>query len=228
MNVFTINKGFIFAATLIVVGVIGMVDSASANYNYKHDPRNNYKFDSYHNGHKSSAWHYKKGHVQQRHYKKRHKHHYSPRHRYYNKGYSKNYSYGYHHGNSYRHNKKHYYYENRRRQHRYHQGYGNHHEYYAPKTSSHCYSYKVTSHGGRGGFRFQHDKKAFKRINNTSYVNQICGYDSVEFELSKVEPGVSISIEINGRYFHYPAHSGHDRYINHWHRKYFSVNLRRY
>jgi len=212
MNVFTINKGFIFAATLIVTGVIGLVDSASANYNYKHDPRNNYKFDSYHNGHKSSAWHYKKGHVQQRHYKKRHKHHYSPRHRYYNKGYSKNYSYGYHH-------QHHRYYD-----HDY--GYSDRNEYYGSKTNSHCYTYKVTSHGGNGGFRFQHDKKAFKRINNSSYVNKICGYDSVEFELSKVQPGVSISIEINGRYFNYPAHSGHDRYINNWHRKYFSVNFK--
>ena len=229
MNVFTINKGFVFAAALIVMGVIGLVDSASASYNYKHHPRDNYKFDSYHNGHQSSSWHgnHNNGH-KRKYYKKHHKYHYSRKHRSYNKGYVKNHSYGYHNGSSYSYNKKHYYHENRRRQHRNHQGYNSHRQYYNPKVSSHCYNYKVTTHGGRGGFRFQHDKSGFKHIDNSSYVNKICGYDSVEFELSKLDPVVSVSIEINGRYFNYPSHSGHDRYVNNWHRKYFSVNFKRY
>ena len=212
-----INKRIILSAALIVIGVVGMVDSASATYEYHHNPKHDYKFDnqnSRHHGYRNGRRNYN-GYRNYRHS---------------NDGY-RNHSYRY---------PRNEYYDDRYYDYReYPREYSYSDDYYSRRDSrykrkkykkirpvSRCFNYRVTVAGGKGGFRFQHNKKDFKRVNDTDYVGKICGYKNATFELSKVDPSTYVSVEINGQRFEYGPNAGHDKYINHWYRKYYSVNLK--
>ena len=175
------------------------------------------------------------GEKKNRHHKKRHdnKRHDNKR-RHHKK---KHYDGDYYYDDRYSRNRRYYdsrYYDNDRRYGRdrydydyrynhYDHGYNRHHE----RRGKQCFRYKVKTTGGVGGFRFQHDIKDFKRIDKRGYSGKICGRSYVEFELSKLDPGVKVIIKIDGKRFVYRPHSGHDRHINNWHRKYYSLNLGR-
>jgi hypothetical protein len=209
----TMNKRILLAGGLIVLGVLGMIDTASANYRYDHDSKDDYKFQNFSYGHPYYS-------EQQVHRNNRNGYK-----KYYNDNrYRNDYSHNYRNHNGYRQYKKKRSYRNDR----YYNGQVTRHgssQRSFGNLNSQCFTYRVTSQGGRGGFRFQHNIKDFKRFDNGSYQGSICGHRNVEFELSKLDPAVSVSIEINGKHFSYRAHSGHDRYINNWHRKYFSIRL---
>ena len=236
MNVFKLRKRFIFAIALIMIGLFAMTDSTFAN-NYKHNSRNNFKSQNYYNKYKNYRSTYKSNRSFYGNSSNRYKYNYKP---YYNSN-RNNRSYSQsrrHYKNSYTAPYNSYGYVNKRAYKKYKApfaGYiNNYHQskvyqkpkvYHQPKTVAHCYDYKVTTRGGRGGFRFQHSVENFHKIDNQTYVSQICGHNVVEFELSKLNPAVSISIDIAGKVFHYPAYSGHHKLINNWHRKYFSVKF---
>ncbi len=215
MNTLMISKRIILSVTLIVVGVIGMVDSASATYEYHHNPKHDYKFDNQsgrHHGHRNGRRNYQYGYRNHSHRNYGYRRYHFPRddyydHRYYDDRGYREYSYSddyySHRDNRYKRKK-----------------------YQKIRPVSRCFNYRVTVAGGKGGFRFQHNKKDFKRVNDTDYIGKICGYNNATFELSKVDPSTYVSVEINGQRFEYGPNSGHDKYINHWYRKYYSVNLK--
>ena len=194
-----VNKQLLLGVLFIVIGFAGMVDTASAGYFHQYQSNHVYNY----------------GHPLYRDYQLHHKKKYY--HRYYHKHHNYHpYRYRHYYGNNHSYKHKHGYY-------------GGYYKPYYSKSYSHspqpkCVHYRVKSHGGLGGFRFQHDISNFKRING-SYQGSICGRNYLEFELSKLNPSVAVSVEINGQYFSFPAHSGYDKYINNWHRKYYSINL---
>ena len=216
-------KSFFLGAALLISGTIGLVSTADAynSYSYKKSSKSYYKGNS--NKRYSKKYSYKnsnKGYYGKRNYKKGYN---------YGKGYNKGFKYskGYNKGFKYsKGNNKGYKYNKS-----YNKGYKYNSKYYdksfsrSHKSKHQCFNYSVKAIGGYGGFRFQHDVNGFKRFGNEGYSGQICGHNHAEFELSKLDPGVKVALKINGKQFIYGSNSGHDRHINNWHRKYFSVKL---
>ena len=231
-----IEKRFVFAMTLILIGMFGMTGAVFAN-SYKQNLRNSVKSKSFrlpsklHKGLSSKVFSNKGvyGKHSNRYKQSTHSSYKSNRYGYQSRGYKKHSytspynSHGYVNKRAYNKYKAPFagYSHSYQQSKHYHQG----QNYQKAKPVVQCYDYKVITHGGSGGFRFQHNIDDFHKIDNRTFVSQICGHDSVEFELSKLDPGVSVSIEIAGKLFHYPAHSGHHKLINNWHRKYFSVTF---
>jgi len=193
-------KSVFLGTVLLVSGTLGLIGNASAHDSHRYDR-----------------------HYYQHKYSDKHRHGYKSKRsdRYYN-----------HDRRRYHHRKRHevgrYYSDDHRRYHHgydygYDKGFSRPHR----KKKKQCFNFRVKAIGGKGGFRFQHNIKDFKRLDRHGYSGKICGRRHVEFELSKVTPGVKVVMKINGKRFVYGAHSGHDRYINHWHRKYYSVRLGR-
>ncbi len=88
-----------------------------------------------------------------------------------------------------------------------------------------CYSYKVIAQGGVGGFRTTDNIKAFSRVDRRVHHGKICGKNKVRIELSKTHPNVTTTFIMNGRKIVFAAHEPHEKLINNWYRKYYTVRL---
>lgn len=195
-------KSIFWGTALLVSGTVGLISNANAHDSHRYDRDDaHYYQHKYRYGYDRDSYRAKR--AERRYYKQR-----------YYDGYRKHrevrrhHKYGYWHNND---NGSDSYYD---------QGFSQ-----PQRNKKHCYNFRVKAIGGLGGFRFQHNIKNFKRFKNGGYSGKICGRRHVEFELSKVQPGVKVVLKIDGKRFVYGAHSGHDRYINTWHRKYYSVRL---
>ena len=199
-------KSLFLGAALLVSGTIGLISNASA-----HDSHHNerYSNNKHHDKHRYD-YRGKKRWGQQRHYSDKRQYHRKNRHQYrYQNRYQGRHETGRYHGD-----------RDYRNRHDYDKGFSR-----PQRSKKQCFNFHVKAIGGNGGFRFQHNIKDFKRLGRHGYSGKICGHRHAEFELSKVDPGVKVVMKINGKRFVYGAHSGHDRYINTWHRKYYSVRL---
>ena len=198
-----------------------------------------YSKNSYYGKKHSNKKYSNKGYSKNRYYgKKRFKQEYSNNHyhgkKYSNKGYSNNRYYGKKYSkkayNNYHVKKSNRHYSNGHKNYDYGYKHKLKHNYDKSFSREHhskhqCVNYSVKAIGGLGGFRFQHDVKGFKSFGHEGYSGKICGYNHAEFELSKLDPGVKVALKINGKKFIYGSNSGHDRHINNWHRKYYSVKF---
>lgn len=195
-------KSLFLGLLLMAAGTMGLINNANAGGLYNHNHERQYyrgkHIHQYHGGYYND--YYSQGYKAKR--MNRHYRNHGERRRYHHKGY---------------HNSRNHY-----------RDYGYDRKFSRHRPNKHqCYNFRVKALGGLGGFRFQHNIKNFKRFYRNGYSGKICGHRHVEFELSKMDPGVKVVLEINGQHFVYNEHSGHDRHINNWHRKYYSIRLGR-
>lgn len=227
-----IIKQAILGMALLILGATGLVSTAVAggdHYYQSHSSHGDYArkhHKRYHRKHHHSDGYYRKR-QSSRYHRKHHQHRYHRDDRY-DYHYDKHGRPYYQHGNrqyqrDYHREHKRRLNDNRRHNHDYDDKYSKPVKPHRPRKQ--CVAYSVKAIGGMGGFRFQHNIKDFKRLDKNGYLGKVCGRQHVEFELSKVNPAVKVVLKINGKRFVYGAHSGHDRHINNWHRKYYSLSL---
>ena len=88
-----------------------------------------------------------------------------------------------------------------------------------------CYSYRLSSVGGVGGFRFNDSGSAIKVANDSTITGEFCGRKFVEFELAKIGSNVAIDFEIAGNVFEFPVNADAVQQDG-WQKKFFSVDLK--
>ena len=88
-----------------------------------------------------------------------------------------------------------------------------------------CADYRLSVHGGEGGFRLMNNQKDFRSANNHNISGQVCSNGQVKIELSKRHPGTRVALSINGREYVFGQGDRGNKVINNWFRRYYVIDL---
>lgn len=96
---------------------------------------------------------------------------------------------------------------------------------WGPQGGNNCTSYRVSTSNGEGGFRITQDPSSFQSVRGGGVSGQICRRGSVQVELSKTNRQTGVLLEVQGRQYRFNPGDGGDKFLNNWHRKYYTIPL---
>ena len=95
------------------------------------------------------------------------------------------------------------------------------HLVYQPKPQ--CIHYQLKAKGGEAGIRFMHNIGNYHLVKGRTYHGRVCHPGPLRVELSRRHPGTKVVLKFEGKKYVFRPHEPAHRYINHWHRKYFTL-----